>query len=96
MTMAGSPLDRRVVVNQDVVFRDIDGETVLLHLERGIYFGLDAVGTRVWTALVEHGRARPAVAALLAEFEVTLDTLEHDIARLLDSLTDNDLVRAQP
>jgi hypothetical protein len=94
--MHPSPLDRRLVVNQDVVFRDIEGETVLLHLERGIYFGLDPVGTRVWTALVEHGRARPAVAALLEEFEVTPDTLEHDIARLLDALTEHDLVRAEP
>lgn len=93
--MAASALDRRVAVNPDVVFRDVEGETVLLHLERGIYFGLDAVGTRVWTTLVQHGCARPAVPALLEEFEVAPDVLERDIAHLLDALIGNDLVRPQ-
>jgi hypothetical protein len=94
--MPSSSLDRRVVVNPDVVFRDIEGETVLLHLDRGIYFGLDVVGTRIWTALVEHGCARPAVASILDTFEVTEDVLERDVARFLDALVEKDLVRQQP
>ena len=95
MNVTTSALDRRLTVNPDVVFRDVEGETVLLHLERGIYFGLDAVGTRVWTALVEHGCARPAVAALLEEFDVAADNLERDIEQLLLALLQNDLVRPQ-
>jgi hypothetical protein len=87
-----SVLDRRVIVNPDVVFRDVEGETVLLHLERGIYFGLDTVGTRVWTSLVEHGCARPVIAGLLEEFEVTAQVLEDDVARLLEALAENGLV----
>jgi hypothetical protein len=94
--MPSSSLDRRVVVNPDVVFREIEGETVLLHLDRGIYFGLDVVGTRIWTALVEHGCARPAVASILDTFEVTEDVLERDVARFLDALVEKDLVRQQP
>jgi Coenzyme PQQ synthesis protein D (PqqD) len=93
--VVGSALDRRVTVNPDVVFRDIEGETVLLHLERGIYFGLDTIATRVWTTLLEHGCARPVFAALLAEFDVTPQALEDDIAHLLESLAENDLVRMQ-
>ena len=95
MIVTSSALDRRLVVNPDVVFRDVEGETVLLHLERGIYFGLDAVGTRVWTALVEHGCARPVIAALLDEFEVAPDVLERDVAQLLDALLQNDLVKPE-
>jgi hypothetical protein len=93
---APSMIDRRVTVNPDVVFRDIEGETVLLHLERGIYFGLDPIGTRVWNALVEHGVARPALGPLLAEFDVTSDALEADVSRLLASLADNGLVTVEP
>ncbi len=92
MIVVASILDHRVTVNPDVVFRDVEGETVLLHLERGIYFGLDPVGTRIWASLVEHGCARPVVAALLEEFDVTPQALEDDIARLLDALAQNELV----
>jgi hypothetical protein len=90
-----SAFDRRVIVDPDVVFRDVEGETVLLHLERGIYFGLEVVGTRIWAALVEHGCARPAVASILDDYEVTEDTLEGDVARFLDALAHNGLVRFQ-
>jgi hypothetical protein len=86
-------IDDFVAVNGDVVFREIDGEAVLLDIERGTYFGLDPVGTRVWQTLVEHGCARPIVASLLDEFDVAPDTLESDITRLLSELTTNDLIR---
>jgi hypothetical protein len=94
--MTASSLDRRVVVNPDVVFRDVEGETVLLHLERGIYFGLEVVGTRVWTALVQHGCARPAVASILDDFDVTEDVLAGDIARFVDALAEKGLVSIEP
>jgi hypothetical protein len=89
MTLA---LDDFVRVSEQVVFRTIDGEAVLLHLDRGLYFGLDPIGTRVWEALVEHGCARPAMIALLDEYDVTRELLTRDVTRLLNELADNGLV----
>ena len=86
-------VDDQVRVSAEVVFRDIGGEAVLLHLERGTYFGLDAVGTRVWHALVEHGCARPVIESLLEELDVTRDTLESDIGSLLADLRANELIQ---
>jgi hypothetical protein len=86
-------IDQSVAVNGDVVFKEIDGEAVLLDLKRGTYFGLDSVGTRIWQTLVEHGCARPAIASLLEEFDVRPDALESDIIRLLGELRTNDLIR---
>ncbi len=42
-------------LSPDVVFRDLDGEAVILDLVSGTYFGLNEVGTRVWR-LVDEGR----------------------------------------
>jgi len=86
-------IDQLVAVSDDVVFKEIDGEAVLLDLQRGEYFGLDPVGTRIWQTLVEHGCARPAIAALLEEFDVSPETLEGDIVRLLAELSTNHLIR---
>jgi len=41
-------LDRSVRVGKDVMFRELDGEAVLLNLESGKYYGLDPVGSRIW------------------------------------------------
>ena len=89
-------IDDPVAVNGEVVFRDIDGEAVLLDIGRGTYFGLDPVGTRVWQALVDHGCARPVVEALLEEFDVAPATLESDIMQLLQELSTNNLIRPRP
>jgi Coenzyme PQQ synthesis protein D (PqqD) len=85
-------LDDRVHINDEVVFRNVDGEAVLLHVERGFYYGLDPVGTRVWESLVAHGCARPVVESLLEDFDVTADALESDVATLLNELRANDLI----
>jgi hypothetical protein len=42
-----------VRINDDVVFRELEGEAVLLNLETGVYFGLNEVGTRIWSLLQE-------------------------------------------
>jgi hypothetical protein len=76
----------------DVVFRDLEGEAVILDLASGTYFGLNEVGTRVWQ-LVDEGRdAAQIVDALAAEYDADRVTIEQDVARLLDDLSARRLI----
>jgi hypothetical protein len=34
-------------IPEDIVFRDLAGEAVILNLGTGMYFGLNAVGTQI-------------------------------------------------
>jgi hypothetical protein len=88
-------LETAFTVPDDVVFRELSGESVLLNLESGIYFGLDAVGTRAWQLMVEHGRLDRVLEELLAEYDVPADTLRHDLIDLFVQLTHHGLVRQQ-
>ncbi len=94
---AGQPisLDTAWAVSDDVVVRDLDGETVLLNLASGIYFGLDAVGTRVWRLIDEHGTLARVLAALREEFDAPADVLERDVLRLASELAAKGLVVAR-
>ena len=84
--------DAAIRIRKDVVFRDLEGELVLLNLATGVYFGLDPVGTRIW-ALIEDGRTvDEIVSAISAEYEVEADACRTDLARFLVTLRDNDLV----
>ena len=89
--MATALLDQ-FVVHPSVVFRELDGEAVLLHLDTGVYFGLDPIGTRVWTLLLEHGSPAAVCERMLDEFEVSSDVLQSDVLRLFDELRDKGLV----
>ena len=54
----------RATVPTNVLIRFLDQESVLLNLETERYFGLDAVGTRMWQVVT----AAPSVEAALAQY----------------------------
>jgi len=84
--------EKRVTVPEAVMFRELEGEAVLLNLDSEVYFGLDEVGTRIWHALSESGKVGEAVQRLLGEFEVDEETVRKDLAELLEELVENGLV----
>jgi hypothetical protein len=81
-----------VVASRDVVFRELEGESILLNLETGIYFGLDPVGSRIWQ-LVQDQRTIAAICdAVGREYDVDDATLEHDVIALVTTLAEKSLV----
>ena len=85
-----------VAINPSVIYRELSGEVVLLNLQSGVYYGLDAVGSRVWQLLMESRGIDEVCATLLDEYEVSADTLRGDVERLIGELTDKGLVIAAP
>jgi Coenzyme PQQ synthesis protein D (PqqD) len=86
------PLTSRLKANRDVVFRDLQGELVLLNLKSGVYFGLDPVGTRMWQLLHEHRSLHEVLAALLDEYDVAETRCERDLVGFVRALVENELV----
>ena len=86
-------LDCFVTINEEhVVSRELEGEAVMLNLESGVYFGLDEVGTRIWTLIQEHGSLRKVFEVMQAEYDVVPGTLESDLIRLVEELRAKGLV----
>ena len=84
--------NRSVQISPDVLFQEVSGEMVLLDLNSEQYFGLDEIGARIWS-LLESGAGESAVVdTLLEEYEVEKETLQADVAELLDQLTEAGLV----
>jgi Coenzyme PQQ synthesis protein D (PqqD) len=88
-------LDDRVAIHDDAVFRELDGEAVILQLDAGMYFGLDCIGTRLWQLIEAHGRLRSVLDAALSEFDVAPDVLERDLLDLVTALAEKRLVVVQ-
>jgi hypothetical protein len=84
----------RVAVPETVLFRDLDGEAVLLATDSGKYFGLNEIGTRMWSLLRQHGDIEAVCRALLAEYDVAEAQLREDLARLVETLAARGLVKA--
>ena len=86
----------RVTVPSNILIRFLDQEAVLLNLETERYFGLDAVGARMWQAVTSAPTIDGAFFELLEEFDVAPDTLRYDLTDLLNHLAENGLIATQP
>jgi hypothetical protein len=88
-------LDQRVAMSPDVVYRTLGSEAVVLNLETGIYFGLNEVGSRIWTLAIEHD-LRTVCRRLAEEFDATPQIIENDVLRLVATLLEKGLVVVAP
>ena len=82
-----------ITISKDVLAQELAGETVLLDLCSENYFGLDAVGTRVWQLLNEGRTGSDLIDTLQDEYEVEREVLEKDIFELLERLSDAGLIK---
>jgi hypothetical protein len=92
--MSDISLSSVVRISDASVFREIDGEAVVLNLTSGMYFGLNAVGTRVWQLIEALGALDAVCTALVDEFDVTKEVASADLTRLVAELSDRGLVDA--
>jgi hypothetical protein len=79
-----------------VLFRDLNGESILLNLDSETYFGLDEVGTRMWQVLTTQPTIQAAFDDLCAEFDVDGEQLRRDLEELLDQLVAQRLLEVTP
>ncbi len=86
------PFSQRVRSPGDVLMRELDDESVLLHLNREVCFGLDDVGTRMGAALVSADLVQAAWEALVDEYDVEPKVLRRDLEELLPLLIDYGLL----
>jgi hypothetical protein len=76
-----------------IVTEVVDGELVLLQLDEGVYFGLDALGTEIWNWLVA-GHSLAHITTSLGQLYPAQSTeaLELDVHALVNELVDAKLL----
>jgi len=90
------PFTNRATVPGHVLVRHLDGESVLLNLDTEKYFGLDAMGSRMFVLATTSACIESAYEKLLDEFEVEPEVLRNHLAELLSSLMGNGLLDMSP
>lgn len=71
---------------------DVDDEAILLNVRTGTYYGLDAVGQRVWQLLQQPQTVASLRDVLVGEFDVDADRCERDLMSLLAGLAGEQLI----
>lgn len=74
------------VRNADLIAADMDGDTVMMSIERGEYYGIGGVGSRVWGLLEQPISLNNIVATICAEFEVDKANCQADMESFIVEL----------
>jgi hypothetical protein len=88
-------LEQSVRIPNDVVFRELQGEAVILNLTSSMYFGLDTIGTRVWQLCETHGSLLAVWQAMKQEYDAPGETLRVDLLAFIDELLAKGLLAIQ-
>lgn len=75
------------------VWREIDGETVLLALDSSLYLGLNATATTLWPAMVEGTTRANLVKLLVDTYDVDIDRAGRDVDAFVAGCREHDLLR---
>ncbi len=85
-------LDTTVVASKEQASADLGDEAAILNLKSGVYYGLDAVGARIWALIQTPRTVREVRDTLLEEYDVEADRCGEDLIRLLGELAEHDLI----
>lgn len=85
-------LESRVRRREDCLSAAVDDELVLMSVDRGAYFGLDAIGRVVWEGLAEPVRVADLCARLEERYDGAPSDIEADVLAFLRGLAAKDLI----
>ena len=84
-----------ITKNPRVLVSEVDGEIIMLSVERGKYYSLNHTGSALWKLLDLCPNIEQLKTALLGEYEVDSDACEIAIQRLVGELTAEGLINIE-
>ena len=77
----------------DLVETEIDGEVVMMSLERGNCYGLENSAARIWKLLASPISVAALCETLGREYAVEPESCRADVLKFLDQLTQENLIQ---
>jgi hypothetical protein len=79
--------------NNQIIDGELDNNQVMMHLDKGKYFGLNPVGKRIWEIIEEPKSFLEITDILLAEFNVTPEQCSTEVNSFLEKAVKFDIIK---
>jgi Coenzyme PQQ synthesis protein D (PqqD) len=76
-----------------VLAAEVEGEIVMMSIERGSYYGLDNIGSDIWKRIEQPCSFAALIDGLVADYDADRTTITVDVRLLLDQMAGQDVVR---
>ena len=89
----GVNIDSVITKNTEIDDTDLDGEKVMMNLDKGQYFMMNEVGSRIWELIEGNTPIVNIIETLTNEYDVDEEICESTVIEFLGRLKDADLIK---
>lgn len=82
----------KIQLDPELLYSKIGDEIVLLTIESGKYFKVDAVGSRIWELIKEPITINALCQQLVEEYDTTTEECATDVISFLEKLLNDKLI----
>jgi hypothetical protein len=79
--------------NEQIIDGELDDNQIMMHLDKGKYFGLDPVAKRIWEIIEQPKSFEEITTVLLDEFEVSPEQCTTDVQDFLEKAIQFDIIK---
>ena len=72
-------VNQKISRHCDILSAEIGGEAVMMSIEKGAYFGLNPVATRIWDLLEQPKNIAELIQTITDEYEVSAEQAAEDV-----------------
>lgn len=90
------PKRARIAINPQHLVAELDGDVVIMSIDTGTYYGLDAVGACVWKLLEQPRTFAEVIDGVVERFEVGAEVVEKDLTAFLNEMQAEGIVSVTP
>ncbi|MEG0238495.1 MAG: lasso peptide biosynthesis PqqD family chaperone [Clostridium sp.] len=84
--------DSIVCISKEIHITNLDGDKVMMDLEKGKYFALNSIGSRIWDLAKNEISLKEVVSKLLEEYEVDKETCEKTVIEFIKKMNKEKLI----
>lgn len=77
---------------QTVIESKVDEEIMMMDIDKGMYYALNPVSSRIWALLEQPLSVRSVCENLLKEYDVEPSVCEQEVTKFLDQMLDRSIV----
>ncbi|PIW44712.1 MAG: PqqD family protein [Zetaproteobacteria bacterium CG12_big_fil_rev_8_21_14_0_65_54_13] len=78
--------------NPEIVHSDMDGETVMMSVNEGSYYGLNGVGSQIWELLEQEMSVDAICTELLGHFDVEEKQCCSEVLAFLEEMSTSNVI----
>ncbi len=85
----------KIILNQELLQSEIDGETIMMSIDNGKYYGLNSVASRIWEIIKDEPLFSELIEKLMEEYDIEKKQCEIETLDFLTNLIKNKLIKIE-